>query len=126
MLRGFYNPLGHRVMDFFDPVTFHMLEGGANMKHIDKDDIGYIDTNMECNEITKKLNFNVGNKIIHFSAVGSGLAYRKGNKKTNVPMSYIEAGIKSLNIYEYLFDNKEFDGMTEEHKRIKEWFDLTV
>jgi hypothetical protein len=127
MLRGFYNPLGHRVMDFFDPVTFHMLEGGANMKHIDKEVIGYLDTNMDQNSYAKKLKIlDVAEKIIHFSAVGSGLAYRKGNKKTNVPMTYIEAGIKSLEFYEYLFYNKEFNGMTEQHKEVKKWFDTEL
>jgi hypothetical protein len=127
MLRGFYNPIGHRVMDFFDPVTFHMLEGGANMKHIDKEVIGYLDTNMEQNSYAKRLKIlDVAEKIIHFSAVGSGLAYRKGNKKTNVPMTYIEAGIKSLEFYEYLFYNKEFNGMTEQHKEVKKWFDTEL
>jgi len=124
MIRGFHNPLGHKIMYFFDPITFTMLENNAKMYHISHQVIGYLDKDMNQNSYVKGLfpNFDVADKIIHFSAVGSGLTYRKNGYKSDVPKSYLEAGLKSLENYESIFNPDCFkDTDSEEIKIIREW-----
>lgn len=124
MLRGFFNPLGHKVQDFFDPVTFTMLHNKAKMFHISNEVIGYLDTDMNQNSYAKGEfpNFDVADKIIHFSAVGSGLTYRKNGYQSNVPKSYLESGLNSLKNYEAIFNPDCFsDTDSEEIKTIRQW-----
>jgi hypothetical protein len=111
MIRGFTNPLNHPILDFFDPVSFNILKNNGKIKFIDYNIIGGL------NELGSKRNnndfnklFDVGDKIVHFSAVGSGLTYRKSQllkKHSNIPISYLNAGLKSLGIYEYIFNDIE-------------------
>jgi len=124
MIRGFFNPLGHRVMDFFDPITYTMLHNKARMFHISHEVIGYLDKDMNQNSYVRNMfpNFDVAEKIIHFAAVGSGLTYRKNGYESNVPKSYLEAGLKSLKNYESIFNPDCFsDNDSEEIKTIRQW-----
>ena len=114
MVRGFHNPLNHPILDFFDPVSFDILKNGGKISYIDYNTIGNMDINgSKSNKYTKINNiFDVGDKIMHFSAIGSGINYLKLKSKglqTQVPLSYIEAGLRSYNIYNYLVYNKPLE-----------------
>jgi len=63
------------------------------------------------NNKNRELNaiFDVGDKIIHFAGVGSGLNFTNmatNNKKISVPSSYVKFGMERYNLYSQIFFNK--------------------
>lgn len=110
-VRGFPVNFPHAVIDYFDPVSFSILKNGGKIKHIDKDVIGGADLLGCRNNKHAELNtlFDVGDKIIHFAGVGSGLNFYKmiiDDKKINVPDSYVKFGLERFDYYSQLFFNK--------------------
>jgi hypothetical protein len=95
----------HPVIDFFDPVTFHILENGGTIEYIDIDVIGGVDTmGGRQNKYTGVGNdyCEVGDKIVHFAGVGSGRNFytmlQKG-QHINVSESYVQFGLERYNNY---------------------------
>ena len=90
MCRGFYNPLGWNALDFFDPVSFNILKNGGKAYYFDFNIIGGLNEKGSKLNNYKDLNGlmgDVGDKIIHFSSVGSGLNFTKAKKKIKLLVS---------------------------------------
>jgi hypothetical protein len=108
----------HPTIDFFDPVSFHILENGGKIKYIDIDDIGGV--TLEGTRQNKHIDagnahFDVGNKIIHFAGVGSGKNFyrmrHEQNKHINVPEFYVQFGLSQYDTYSrIMFNKKIIDG----------------
>lgn len=129
MCRGTYNPLGHPVIDFFDPVMFNILSNGGTVKILNQEDFGSCDfygnrTIGIFAEENRHMDF--GYKICHFSAVGSGMNfYHHGNG--NVPLSYTNYGKEKYALYCKIFYNEVINIPIDEEKykailNVKNWF----
>lgn len=81
MIVGFYNPLNHPILDYFDPVSFDIISNGGEVLFLDVDDVGGLTEsgtrdNALC-ELNKDMDF--GAHLVHFAGVGSGMKfYHKG------------------------------------------------
>lgn len=97
----------HPVIDFFDPVTFHMLENGATIHYLDVKTIGGIDENGgRENGYPENKHFDFGSKIIHFAGVGSGANFHSMNQRGEqiaVPESYVRFGLERYDAYSRIF-----------------------
>jgi len=131
MCRGYYNPLGTPVIDFFDPVSFEILHNNGRIFYLSTDDYG--GCNLEGNRINKypKLNaiIDFGDKFAHFSAVGSGLNFYENADqiKKDVPDIYIKYAIEKYAIYAKLFLNRNIGIKYDAKKyapllKIKKWY----
>lgn len=128
MVRGYYTPLGIPILDFFDPISFDIIKNGGKIWFIDSNVIGGLDASGNRLNESGKINtmFDVGEKIMHFSAIGSAINHIK--HRSNVPMSYIDAGMQSYNIYNYLIfddplklsDEQKMNIVLEFSKKFKE------
>jgi len=109
-VRGHSTNFIHDVIDFFDPVSFLILYNGGKCKTIDENIIGGIKNNGLRDNKYGILNndFDVGDKIIHFASVGSGLNFCKmikRNKQIKVSPPYIKYAIIKYDIYSRIFFN---------------------
>ncbi len=130
MCQGTYNPKGFQVLDFFDPVSFDMLDNGAKIYHLSVDDYGGWteagDRKNKYNEVNAIVDF--GKKFSHFSAVGSGLNFYKNRGKiTDVPGIYIQYSLEKYAIYAKLFYDKDIGEPYDENKykplfKVKKWY----
>ena len=96
------------TLDYFDPVAFTMLREGATIHLIHSDIMG------GTNEMGQRINkygildehLDFGDKIVHFSSVGSGLNFltmiQKG-QEIKVPIWYVEYAMGKLDLYMRLF-----------------------
>lgn len=74
------------VLDFFDPIMMQMIDNGAKPQFLDPDDFGGCNFSgnrknkfQAFNDFETEYKIDVGEKLIHFSAVGSGYnIYRNG------------------------------------------------
>lgn len=111
MCQGGYNPYGHPVIDFFDPVMFDILRNGGSIYFLHENDFGGCDAygkrNMKYPELNAQIDF--GNKLAHFSAVGSGMNFINNNKgiTQHVSKSYIDHAIEKYAVYCKIFYNEE-------------------
>jgi hypothetical protein len=94
MCQGSFNPRGHKIIDFFDPVMFDILGNGGSIGKLCHDEVGGCNSEgSRENKFSKINNFKTpfkidfGSKMMHFSAVGSG-ANIYHNKTVNIPESY--------------------------------------
>ena len=125
MIVGYHNPLGHAIIDFFDPVSFDILNNGGKIFYLDYKDYGSCDDNGSFDNGFPKMNdlFDFGNKIIHFAGIGSGMNfYYNGNG--NVPATYTEWAKKRFSLYMKVFYNEdiEFEYEEDDYKLLKEYF----
>jgi len=125
MAVGAYNPLGHAIIDFFDPVSFDILHNGGKIHYLDFEDYGSCNENGDFDNCDPKMNelYDFGNKIIHFAGIGSGMNfYYNGNG--NVPTTYTEWAKKRFSLYMKVFYNEdiEFEYEEEDYKLLKEYF----
>ena len=112
MVRGFHSPDGMRILDYFDPIGFNILKNGGKIYHIHEDITGGL--TQEGGYDNKYIDLNgvvgdVGDKIIHFAGVGSGLNFKKSqenNTEIKVGKSYVHFGLGTLANYRYLLFNK--------------------
>jgi hypothetical protein len=110
MCQGSYNPQGFEVLDFFDPVSFEILSNGGKVKGLAVDDYGGEDSQGGRLNKYKTLNAVVdfGDKLAHFSAVGSGLNFYKNRHKIkDVPNSYVQYGLEKYAVYKKLFYDED-------------------
>ena len=131
MIRGLYNPLKFNILDFFDPVSFDIINNGGRVKFIDHNVIGGLDRKGSKLNKYKNINsfFDFGDKIVHFSSVGSGINFRKALENRvniDVPMTYVNHALKTLDIYNYLLFNKEGKFVPEDIKKIKDQFNVVI
>lgn len=108
MVVGYYNPLGHPILDFFDPVSFDILKNGGKILYLNKEDYGSMDENGNKENSFGNINsiMDFGAKIVHFAGIGSGMNfYNNGNG--NVPESYAEWAKKRYYLYMKLLYGKD-------------------
>ena len=107
---GFTVQYPHRVIDFFDPVSFHILYNGGKPLFMDANAFGGTTIEGKRNNKHEELNsvFDVGDKIIHFSSVGLGLNFYKmlkSGKQIPMPQSYVGFAMNRFDIYSQLYFN---------------------
>lgn len=108
MCGGFQNPLGHVVIDFFDPVSFDILHNGGKIFYLDKETYGSTDENGKKENSHGKMNLmmDYGSKIAHFAGIGSGMSFFNNGGGT-VPQGYIDWSLKRYAMYVKLFYNRD-------------------
>jgi len=108
MCQGINNPLGHPVLDFFDPVTFDVLRNGGKIKFLDYMDYGSANENGSWDNDHPRLNdvFDCGDKFIHFAGVGSGMAFHE-NGDGNVPKGYVDWTKSRYSLFSKMFYNED-------------------
>lgn len=110
MIEGHYNPLGHAVLDFFDPISFDILKNGGLPFYLNYEEVG------AQNELGDRINkygkicsyLDFGDNLVHFAGIGSGMKfYTKGVEGANV--GYADWAMKRYALYIKLFYNKKLD-----------------
>jgi hypothetical protein len=91
-------PIGHPVVDFFDPVSFEIISKGGLVLYMDTPDDG--------NKSFSKPNSEFHNKRISFAAVGSGLNFYK-NPSTKTSVGYRKFAISSYALFAKWLLNKD-------------------
>ena len=130
MIVGYHNPLGHAILDYFDPVSFDILKNGGKPFYLDFDLIGAQEENgnriNKYGEISRDLDF--GDNLIHFAGIGSGMKfYNQG--PGSVPSSYVNWAIKRYGLYHKLFFQGEIDDIEvdfDAYNLIKNSLDETI
>lgn len=113
MCLGAYNPKGHSVIDFFDPVMFEILGNDGRISFLPHDEVG--GCNLEgsrknalatANDFETPFKIDFGSKLIHFSAVGSGInIYR--NKKVRIAESYRQYALDRYALFAKVFHGRD-------------------
>lgn len=113
---GYYNPLNHPILDFFDPVSFDILKNNGKILFLDYDLYGgmNIDGNKlnKFGEINQRIDF--GSKIIHFAGVGSGMNFYFNDSLAN--KDYQDWAKSQFVIYQKLFKDENFKGEYDKSK----------
>ena len=132
MCQGSYNPLGHKVIDFFDPVSFNILKNGGKIFFLDPDDVGACDANGERNNKFSAINnfdtpfkLDYGNKLIHFSAVGSGTNIYN-NRSINISDSYKQYALDRYALYCKIFYNEDLGIDLSQYRLLLDFFEKNV
>jgi hypothetical protein len=114
MCRGYWNPLGHPVIDFFDPVMFDMLKNGGKIKFLDVDDVGgcTLDGNRknifaQWNDFSTPYKIDFGRKLIHFSAVASGMNAHNNPSTVKIPPGYRQYALDRYALFCKVFYNED-------------------
>jgi hypothetical protein len=117
MCEGLYNPLGHPILDFFDPISFNILNNGGSVYFLDHHDYGGMDSDGNkmnfYGEINTKIDF--GHKIIHFAGVGSGMNYYN-NPGSGNSIGYVNWAKSQYIIYQKLYYDDSFPGEYDTEK----------
>ncbi len=131
MCQGLYNPYGHPVIDFFDPVSFDIIRNGGRSYFLSSDDFG------GCNRYGSRVNkypernalIDFGDKLAHFAAVGSGMNFHinRGRIAKTVAQSYIDFALEKYAIYCKIFYHEELDIPYDPHKyqpllEVRDWY----
>jgi len=108
MIVGYHNPLGHPILDYFDPVSFDILKNGGKIWFLDENDVGGLNLegnrNNKYSDLNKDMDF--GSVLCHFAGCGSGKKfYHKG--ADNVPQSYVDWAKKRFCLYMKLMYNQD-------------------
>lgn len=128
MIQGSFCPLPLQILDFFDPISYLILHHGGTMKSIDFDIIGGLNQFGSKDNKYHVLNnrMDCGDKIIHFSSVGSGINFAKAIQKgvdIQVPASYVQHSFRTLAAYKYLLFGVEKEHLDDCIRNIKDAFD---
>jgi hypothetical protein len=121
MCVGYYNPYKHPILDFFDPVSFDIINNGGKIDFLDYNLVGGMNENGDKNnkygEVNQKIDF--GDLIVHFAGVGSGMNFF--NNKSSADSSYQEWAKKQYFLYHKLFYKEELsqDYDKEKYETIK-------
>ena len=125
MVAGYYNPIGHSIIDFFDPISFDILKNEGKVCYLNYEDYGTCDENGSSDNGHSEMNklFDFGNKIIHFAGIGSGMNfYYNGNG--SVPETYTSWAKERYSLYVKLFYDETIDIPYNEeiYNKIKTFF----
>lgn len=113
MSLGAYNPKGHSVIDFFDPVMFEILGNRGRISFLNHDEVGGCNLQgsrqnafAAANDFETPFKIDFGSKLIHFSAVGSGVnIYR--NKAVRIPESYRQYALDRYALFSKVFYGRD-------------------
>lgn len=130
MCRGTHNPYGESVIDFFDPVMFLILRNGGRVAHLNNVDYGgcdYYGKRITNGFPTENMILDFGTKLIHFSAVGSGMNFFHNMHRIDVPIGYVQYAIEKYAIFCELFYNEKIPFRYDRNKynslfNLKEWY----
>jgi hypothetical protein len=120
MIVGFYNPLNHPILDYFDPVSFDILKNGGNPFFLDVDLVGGLTMDGTRKNKYQELNSDMdfGEKLMHFAGVGSGMKFHfQGAEQTN--QSYVDWALKRFALYYKLFYDISIDGVEVDDKKFQ-------
>jgi len=113
MSLGSYNPKGHPVIDFFDPIMFEILGNQGNIFFLDHDEVGGCNLQgsrqnafTAINDFETPFKIDFGSKLIHFSAVGSGLNIYS-NKVVRIPESYRQYALDRYALFAQVFYGRD-------------------
>jgi len=102
----------HSVLDFFDPIMFTILENKGKIFFLNHDDVGGCDYYGKRDNKFKNINnyetpfkLDYGNKLSHFSAVGSGMNIYY-NRKVNIDAFYREYALDRYALFCQIFYNE--------------------
>jgi hypothetical protein len=112
MIVGYHNPLGHPILDYFDPVSFDILKNGGKIFFLSPDDVGGLTEEGSRKNKYTDLNSDMdfGDNLMHFAGIGSGMKfYYKGIGTAH--KSYTDWAIKRFGLYHKLFYNKDLDNI---------------
>jgi len=103
MIVGYHNPLGHPILDYFDPVSFDILNNKGKIYFLNPDEVGGLtlegNRKNKFSELNSDMDF--GENLMHFAGVGSGMKfYNKGLE--NASSSYADWAIKRFGLYHKL------------------------
>lgn len=113
MVVGYHNPLGHPILDYFDPVSFDILKNGGKIFFLSPKDVGGLTEGGNRKNGLDKLNedMDFGENLIHFAGVGSGMKfYYKG--AGSVPQSYVGWAINRFALYYKVFYGKDIENVS--------------
>ena len=126
MCLGGISLTGEPILDFFDPVSFHVMHNEGSIKYLSNTDYGGGDERGNWDNGFPALNLmcDFGKKFVHFAGVGSGLNFHK-NGSGNVPISYSSWAKERYNLYSVLFFGEtqgKYD--TDAYKKMKSELEL--
>ncbi len=113
MCQGSYNPAGHPIIDFFDPVMFNILKNRGRIHHLSAKNYGGCDylgqrAKNDYPELNNLIDF--GHKYIHFSAVGSGMNFYEHEREiSGVPESYKSYAMGKYALFCKIFYNEDIN-----------------
>lgn len=120
MSRGHYNPLGHPVIDFFDPVMFEIINNGGKVFYLNVDEYGGTHRDGHRNNKFVELNNtlgDLGSLFCHYSSVGSGLKYfHDPLTRVFTPRFYVEHGLMRYWSFCRFFYNQDLAVNTNKNK----------
>lgn len=130
MCLGGFNPLGHPVIDFFDPVMFEIIKNGGKVGFLNFDEFGGTNAFGKRDNVLKEFNTTVadiGTLFCHFASVGSGLKF------ATRPMSglltsktYREFAIKKYTLFCSIFYDEHTRSLTENENKFLSYFTNSV
>ena len=113
MCLGAYNPKGHPVIDFFDPVMFEILSNQGQISFLYHDDVGGCNQQgsrhnrfAEVNDFETPFKIDFGSKLIHFSAVGTGSNIYH-NKSVRIPQNYRQYALDRYALFIKVFYGRD-------------------
>lgn len=110
---------GRAILDFFDNISFDILDNGGKIHIFDHNQTGGPDKYGNRKNIHGVLNedLDYGNWFIHFAGVGSGSkVYKKGYESTN--KGYSMWALKRYAIYKSLIENIEINGIEIDRQKL--------
>lgn len=112
MVVGYHNPLGHPILDYFDPVCFDILKNGGKICFLSPDIVGGLTPEGNRKNKYPELNddMDFGENLMHFAGVGSGMKFHvQGPGQAS--KSYVDWAIKRFALYNKLFYGQEIEGV---------------
>ncbi len=134
MIHGTYTPFTFPAIDFFDPVMFDMISNGASIYHLDFNDVGGCDIYAKRDNVYKEMNnfptpykLDFGEKLVHFSCVGSGMNfYHHPEIAEKVGKEYVAASLDRYALFCKTFYNETLPNISvaqyEKIFTLKEWY----
>lgn len=117
---------GEPILDFFDPVSFHVMHNGGKVKYLESGDYGGGNKEGSWDNGFHELNLmcDFGKKFVHFAGVGSGLNFHKNGSGT-VPTTYSSWAKERYNLYSVLFYGENIGPYDENaYKKMKAELEL--
>lgn len=105
MCAGYYSPHNFTIIDFFDPISFDVLQNGGKIQYLNFNEYGSTDEFGSKDNAFSFLNNNMdfGSKVAHFGGIGSGYHFLK-QINTSVPQTYVKWAIERYAIYQEFLD----------------------
>lgn len=112
MIVGYHNPLGHPILDYFDPVSFDILKNGGKIFFLSPDDVGGLTEEGNRKNKFPELNDDMdwGSNMMHWAGVGSGKKYHTQGPG-QASKSYVDWAIKRFALYNKIFYEEDIEGV---------------